>query len=271
MSTTTTAATPADTPALAPAVLDKYKAASNVIEAAMKQIIPLCKVDALILDICKAGDKAVEAEADKVYNNKSKTGEKVSKGLAYPTCISVNGVIANFSPLPTDTDNANLKLKENDIVKITLGAHIDGYASVGGESIIVTSASTFENDVKADLVTAAYQATEAALRSAKAGLKNWEITNGIAKVLDEYKDGKFKVRGVEAAVTNASAFGWRMQKDDIQAKKTITPFPSPEQRRDSDNTHTLEEGEVYQLTVAVTNAEDAKVSIIPLSITHLHD
>lgn len=271
MSTTTTAATPADTPALAPAVLDKYKAASNVIEAALKQIIPLCKVDALILDICKAGDKAVEAEADKVYNNKSKTGEKVSKGLAYPTCISVNGVIANFSPLPTDTDNANLKLKENDIVKITLGAHIDGYASVGGESIIVTSASTIENDVKADLVTAAYQATEAALRSAKAGLKNWEITNGIAKVLDEYKDGKFKVRGVEAAVTNASAFGWRMQKDDIQAKKTITPFPSPEQRRDSDNTHTLEEGEVYQLTVAVTNAEDAKVSIIPLSIIHLHD
>lgn len=258
MSTTTA---PADAPALAPATLDKYKAASNIIEAALKQIIPLCTVDAVILDICKAGDKAAEAEAEKVYNTKPKAGEKkITKGLAYPTCLSVNGVIANFSPLPTDTENANLKLKENDLVKITLGAHIDGYASVGGESIIVRASNDkpLEDDVKADLVTAAYQAAEAALRSAKAGSKNWEITSGIARVLDEYKDGKFKVKGVESAVTNAASFGWRMQKDDIQAKKTITPFPSSEQRRDSDNSHTLEEGEVYQLTVAVTNADEPK-------------
>lgn len=260
MASTAATTTTETAAALAPAVLDKYKAASNILEATLKVIIPLCKTDATILDICKAGDKQIEIEAEKVYNNKSKSGEKVNKGLAYPTSLSVNGVISNFSPLPTDTEHANLKLKDNDVVKIILGAHIDGYASVGGETIIIGSKdTTIQDDVRADLTTAAYQATEIALRSAKTGSKNWEITNGITKVLDEYEDGKYKIKGLESAVTNATSFGWRMIKDDIQAKKTITPFPTAEQRRDSDNTHTLEEGEVYQLTVAVTNSEDAKV------------
>ena len=90
-------------------------------------------------------------------------------------------------------------------------------------------------------------------------MKNWEITTGIAKILQEYKQNT-KVKGVESASTVSNSFGWRMMKDDIQAKKTITPFPTSEQRRDSDNSHTLEEGEVYCLTVAVTNSEEAKVS-----------
>lgn len=209
------------------------------------------------MDLVKAGDAKISEEADKVYNSK-KGAEKVGKGLAYPTTISVNGVVSNFSPLPSDKDQAALALKDGDLVKIQIGAHIDGYATIAGESLIVGKDASF-SDVKADLVQAAYQASEIALRSVKPGSKNWEVTQGIAKILDEYKE-KTKVKGVEAPLNNATSFGWRLQKDDIQSKKTITPFPTPEQRRDSDNTHTLEEGEVYSLTVAVTNATESKVS-----------
>lgn len=236
---------------------DAYKAAGVIVEKALKAIIPLCLDGASVLDICKKGDETVAEEADKVYNKKG--AEKVGKGLAYPTSLSVNGTIGNFSPLPTDTTYGALKLKNGDLVSIQLGAHINGHAVIGGESLVVSAEGEASiTDVKADLIQAAYQAAEIALRSAKPGQKNWEITEGISKILSEYKEKAPKIKGVESASTNASAFGWRMSKDDIQNKKTITPFPSSEQRRDSDNTHTLDEGEVYSLTVAVTNADEGK-------------
>lgn len=159
------------------------------------------------------------------------------------------------------------KLKDGDLVSFQLGAHIDGYAVIGGESLVIASGSI--EGVQADLLQAAYQAAEISLRAAKPGLKNWEIAAGIQKIIEEYKEKSPKLKGVEAASTNAQSFGWRMTKDDIQNKKTIIPFPTSEQRRDSDNTHTLEEGEVYSLTVAVTNAEDAKAKdsqSIPTSV-----
>jgi len=255
-SKTATAPSPATTDAALPtAVLDKYKAAAGLVEKALKGLVPACKEGITVLELAKQGDKLIESEADKVYNKKG--AEKVAKGLAYPTCVSVNNVLANFSPLPTDTVNGAVALKAGDVVKITVGAHIDGYASIAGETLVVGSESV-DDPAKADIIQAAYQASEIALRAVKPGNKNWEVSNAIAKILDEYKGKDAKVRGVEVVSTTASAPGWRMQKDDIQAKKTITPFPTLEQRRDSDNTHTFEEGEVYSLTVAVTNGEDAK-------------
>ena len=47
--------------------------------------------------------------------------------------------------------------------------------------------------------------------------------------------------------------------NDIQAKKTISAFPSTEQRRDGSNAFILEEGEVYHLDVTVTNAPTGNV------------
>lgn len=245
--------TPASTePKLSPVVLDKYKDAAKLVDKAIRHVLTLTKEGAKVLEICKEGDKKIEEEADKVYNKK---GVKVAKGLAFPTTLSVNGVLANFSPLPSDPNFAGLELKKDDLVKVQIGAHIDGYASFAGETIVVGD-EVKEGDVRADLITAAFQASEIALRTVKPGAKNWEVTQGIASVLSEYKEKK--VKGVELTANSAS-FGWRMEKDDIQAKKTITPFPTSEQRRDSDNNHTLEEGEVYSLTVAVTNATEAKV------------
>lgn len=271
MASKTTTTTATSDLALPTAVLDKYKAAASLVEKALKALVPACKEGVTVLELCRKGDALVEGEAEKVYNSK-KGAEKVHKGLAYPTSISLNNVLANFSPLPTDPVHGATALKAGDLVKITLGAHIDGYASIAGESLVVgADADAVEDPARADLIQAAYQASEIALRAVKPGNKNWEVSNAIAKVMDEYKKegaangnsngtGKAKVvKGVETVSTNANAAGWRMQKDDIQAKKTITPFPTLEQRRDSDNTHTFEEGEVYCLTVAVTNGEEAKV------------
>lgn len=59
---------------------------------------------------------------------------RVSSGIAFPTSISVNSTVCNYSPLPSDPTGSTLTLKKDDVVKIVCGAHIDGYASLAGET-----------------------------------------------------------------------------------------------------------------------------------------
>jgi len=179
----------------------------------------------------------------------------VLKGLAFPTSISVNSIICHFSPLPSDTVNCQLKLAKDDVVKITIGAHIDGYASINAETFVVgASASSPVTGLRADLLAAAYNASEAAIRLAKPGAKNWEITEGLTKVLAEY-DGVIK--GVTGMLTN------QYEQNDLVAKKTIRAFATPEQRHDSSNNYTLEEGDVFGLDIVVTTGEDNKAKASP--------
>ena len=55
-------------------------------------------------------------------------------GIAFPTSLAVNNIISNFSPVPVKGDAAPLVLAKDDVVKITIGAHIDGYAVVSAET-----------------------------------------------------------------------------------------------------------------------------------------
>merc|ERR1712072_779074 len=203
---------------LPPAVLDKYKAAAQVVDAALKTLAPKLVDGASVVELCKAGDAALEAEVGKVYNLKG--AKAVQKGIAYPTAVSVNQTLCHFSPLPSG-EEANVKLASGDLVKVVLGAHIDGYASLSGETFVIgANTSSPVTGQKADLLAAAYNAVEAGLRGAKVGSKNWEITDNISKALSEYSAAG--VKGVEGLLSNQHA------RNDIQASKTICPFPSLE-------------------------------------------
>jgi methionine aminopeptidase len=39
----------------------------------------------------------------------------MKKGIAFPTCVSVNNCVCHFSPLASDTD---VELKDGDVVKM---------------------------------------------------------------------------------------------------------------------------------------------------------
>ena len=53
--------------------------AADIVNNAVKKILPLCVEDAKILDICLEGDKLIEQGTGAVWN-KSVKGVKVSKG-----------------------------------------------------------------------------------------------------------------------------------------------------------------------------------------------
>lgn len=68
------------------------------------------------------------------------------------------------------------------MVKIHIGAHIDGFAAISAETVIVGASA--ENPVtgrRADVLKAAWHAAEAAMRFVKVGNKNWAVTDAVTK------------------------------------------------------------------------------------------
>ena len=104
-----------------PAILDKYKAAAQIANDALKKVIALCVPGADIYTVCQEGDKYMEEELRKVFNNKK--SKKLERGIAFPTCISVNNVMGHYSPMKDEST----PLADGDVAKIDLGCHLDGF------------------------------------------------------------------------------------------------------------------------------------------------
>ena len=91
----------------------------------------------------------------------SKKTKKLERGIAFPTCISVDHIVGHFSPLADES----VKLKEGDVAKIICGAHIDGYASNTAVTVVVGESKV--DGRKSDVILAAYHALKAAERVIK--------------------------------------------------------------------------------------------------------
>jgi methionine aminopeptidase len=90
-------------------------------------------------------------------------------------------------PLYSSDPLSSLLLADGDVVKIHLGAHIDGFAAVAAETIVVgASAEKPVEGRKADVLRAAWTAAEAAMRTIKAGNKNWAVTEVVSKAASAY-------------------------------------------------------------------------------------
>jgi len=192
-----------------------------------------------------------------VYN-KSVKGVKIAKGLAFPTCISLNNVVSHFSPLPSDTQ-MGLTLAKEDVVKIHVGAHIDGFACVSAETLVV--GATAENPVtgpRADAVKAAWTAAEICQRLIKVGEKNWTVTDAISKIALS-----FETKPVEGMLS------CEQSKDVIDGKKRVIQAPT-EGSRSGVDTATFAEGDVWGMDILITSGTDGKARQAPDSRTSVY-
>ncbi|KAG9123548.1 Curved DNA-binding protein (42 kDa protein) [Ceratobasidium sp. 392] len=225
--------------------LTKYKAAADIVNNAMKKLVELSVEGAKILELCEEGDKLIEAGAASVYNSKTAKG-KVTKGLAFPTSISVNNCVSHFSPVPSDP-LANATLAKGDVVKIHVGAHIDGFASVSAETLIVGATEAEPATGRAaDVVKAAWHAAEVAQRLVKVGEKNWAITEAMNKVVAAW--GCKPVEGMLSCAQTQNV---------IDGKKRIILNPTPELRSGLD-TATFSEGDIWGIDILVASTENGK-------------
>jgi curved DNA binding protein len=143
-------------------VVTKYKDAADIINNALKLVVSLCKPKAKIVDICEKGDSYIREQTGNIYKNVKR---KIERGVAFPTCVSVNNTVCHFSPLATD----EAVLEENDMVKIDMGCHIDGFIAVVAHTHVIHDGAV--TGKAADVLAAANTAAEVALRLVRPGKK----------------------------------------------------------------------------------------------------
>jgi len=216
-----------------PDVLTKYKTAAEIANKVIAAVIKECTADKKIVDICAHGDKLIEDLTAGVYKN-----TKIEKGIAFPTCISVNHVAGHFSPLADDTTI----LKDGDVVKIDLGVHIDGLISQTAHTIIVTSTPDQPTSGrKADVIAAAYYASEVAHRLIKPGNKNTQVSEAIGKCA-----AQFKCNALEGVLSH------QLKKFVVDANKVILNRPTLEHKVEE---FEFEVGEVYAVDIVMSTGE----------------
>jgi curved DNA binding protein len=157
-----------------PEVVNKYKKAAQWANETLQHVITLCVAGAKITDVCKAGDAFIETVVKKMFRG-------VNKGIGFPTTLSVNNCVAYFSLVPGD-EGSDVTLALNDVVKIDLGVHVDGYCSQVAHTIQITANGELNPESKeALIITAAQAVLDIAVRNLRPGMDPYAITDIIEK------------------------------------------------------------------------------------------
>nr|GME13947.1 ERBB-3 BINDING PROTEIN 1 [Ipomoea batatas] len=173
-----------------------------------------------------------------MYKNVKK---KIERGVAFPTCISVNNIVCHFSPLSNDAT----VLEEGDMVKIDMGCHIDGFIAVVAHTLVLQEGPVTGR--AADVIAAANTAAEVAMRLVRPGKKNSDVTEAIQKVAAAY-DCKI----VEGVLSH------QMKQFVIDGNKVALSVSNAETRVDEAE---FEENEVYSIDI-VTSTGEGKPKIL---------
>jgi len=230
-------------------VVTKYKMSAEIVNKVLKELVDACKASSSVRDLCILGDNRLAEETGKAF----KKDKKLTKGIAFPTCISVNNCICHFSPLTTEPD---VTLADGDMVKIDMGAHIDGFIAVVAHTVVV--GASVDNPVtggKADALMAAHLASEAALRLVKPGNETYEVTETVSKVGEA-----FDCKPVEGMLSH------QLEQNRIDGEKTIIQNPSEAQRKEHDKFE-FALHEVYAVDVLISSGDgqgrekDAKITV----------
>ncbi|KAJ3300656.1 hypothetical protein HK104_008590 [Borealophlyctis nickersoniae] len=161
-----------------PTVVNKYHIAADIANEAMKRVLEHTQLGRRITDICKLGDDIILDMTSKIF----KKGN-TERGVARPTCLSVNNVLRNYAPGADD----QTALVGGDVVKMLvipeLGVHIDGYiATLAHTTAINPNPQQPITGRSADVICAAYYAAEIALRMIRPGNRSSEVIDAISRV-----------------------------------------------------------------------------------------
>eukprot|EP00271_Cylindrocystis_brebissonii_P009353 TRINITY_DN24146_c0_g1_i1.p1 TRINITY_DN24146_c0_g1~~TRINITY_DN24146_c0_g1_i1.p1 ORF type:complete len:408 (-),score=109.82 TRINITY_DN24146_c0_g1_i1:322-1545(-) len=217
-----------------PDVVTKYKNAAEIANKVLAAVIGGCKPGAKIVQLCEKGDAMITDLCGNVFKNAKK---KIDRGVAFPTCISVNNIVCHVSPMPGD----EAALAEGDVVKIDLGIHIDGFIATVAHTVFIGGEEDTVKGRAADVIAAASQGAEVALRLVRPGKKNKDVTEALQKVAAQYD-----CRVVEGVLSH------QMKQFVIDGNKVVLSSSTNEMRVDD---FVFEENEVYSVDVVMSTGE----------------
>ena len=224
----------------------------------------LCQAGAKVADICNAGDIAINKELKGIYNKK-----KYTKGISFPTSVSVNEVVGNFVPLQEE-DYSHAKgiythLKVGDVVKVDLGVQIQGFSANAAHTVVVTATpGEVTKGPTADVILAAYAGLQAGLRQMYEGKhNNYHVTESVRLAAESYS-----VNPVEGVLSH------RMTRDVVDGQESIINKVSFDQQVDL---RPFAFGDVFAVDVVVSTGEGkprdsgAKSSILKRCIENTYN
>ena len=135
-------------------VLQNYIKAGKIAAEVREQSAKLAKVDMPLLELAEKVEAMVREQG--AYP-------------AFPVNLSLNEFAAHYTPQSND----EAKIKEGDVLKIDVGAHVDGY--------IADTAITVDFGKNVDLLKAAKDALTAAVEIVKPGV----LISDISKVIED--------------------------------------------------------------------------------------
>lgn len=169
---------------------------------------------------------------------KRKIGELTPfSGISHPTTVSPSSFVTPYTPLTTDEAEAAVALKPGDVIKIQLGAQIDGFGTIVCDTIIIPSSANKEDELpgrQADLLLATYYANEVLLRlmvppgllatgtdeeKAKAAKQKPITQSRITSILDKV------VKSYDCNLVESTT-SWLFDRNEIEGKKKIVLAPS---------------------------------------------
>ncbi|CAN8075153.1 unnamed protein product [Agarophyton chilense] len=227
-------------------VLDKYKAAGAIVDDALELVRKAAYAGMAVKTLCQLGDTIITNKAAGVYSKaRTESGERLEKGVAFPTCVCVKNCVSHFCPIETDA-NANDKLEAGDQITVQFGAHIDGYAAISAHTMLVKESKEAVSPPPlrgraADVVVAAYTAADAALRLMKVGNSNEQVSDLFAHVAAD-----FEVELLDGVLSH------QMKRYVIDGSKVIMNKQTVEAHADR---WQFEPCEVYNLDVVMSTGE----------------
>ena len=209
----------------------------DMVNGILKEVIGKCTDGASVINICEFGDNRLIEETGKVFRK----DKEMKKGIAFPTCVSVNNCICHNSPLKSETD---VLLKDGDVVKVDLGAQIDGFIAVAAHTVVIGASKDKKvKGRKADAILAAHLASEVALRLVKPGNENYNVTENIQKVAEA-----FDCKPVEGMLSH------QLKRHVIDGEKAVIQNPSEAHKREHERCE-FDVHEVYAVDVLISSGE----------------
>jgi methionyl aminopeptidase len=136
--------------------LEKYRRVGKLLAEIREEVKPMVKVGVKTLEIAEKAEDLIRQRGAKP---------------AFPCNVSINEIAAHYSP-PADDETV---IKEGDMVKVDMGAHLDGY--------IADTAFTVAMTEKTEMVAVVEKALEAAIGAVKPGVDIGEIGRAVEETM----------------------------------------------------------------------------------------
>lgn len=180
-------------------------------------------------------------------------------GISHPTTVSPSSFVTPYTPLTIDEAEANVELKPGDVIKIQLGAQIDGFGSIVCDTIIIPGEANGNDEIKdreADLILATYYANELLLRLLiPRGLLATGTDEEKAKAQKEKPYTQSQITALLEKVVKSydcniveSTTSWLFGRNEIEGSKKIVLAPSEGSKGEG----VPEVGEVWGVEVGVS-------------------